>query len=199
MKNLTLLVLAVSIALIFFKGKTDSQKEVLKVAISNPPMPAPNATLFCAKVPEVTVSDLFSLQGTVERITPEGIIFKCEEWIPPANPWMNYQADASAGAAEIQQMARLAAQNQQTFETRYGRLLTVKNGILNFAEIEPTNQGNGTVLLVGLPHSDLIYTGKRMRFVAASTGQTFQRLSVYSVYFQYKNVTKVSPRRGIGL
>jgi len=193
MKTLALIIALIALVILLRAKPNGFHPEIMtaerpeKIAI-----PLPNPTPYLPPIPIIKTSDLVSFQGMITNITRDGIVFVCEEWTPPSNPWMNFNAGATAGAAEIKNMAQLAANaDQKAFIEAYGELLALKNGALCATGFQPRNKGRGTVLLVGIPLTDSMQPRKRIRLVAAPTGQTFNNLPVFSVRYEYKVFSEI--------
>jgi len=198
MKTLALIIAVAALAILLLAKPNGFHSENRTTERPEETAPThPNPTPYLPPIPIIKTSDLFSFQGVIKNITRDGIVFACEEWTPPSNPWMNFNAGATAGATEIKNMAQLAGDyDQKAFIKAYGGLLALKNGVLCTAGFQPQNNGSGTVLLVGVPPNDLLQPGKRIRLVGAPTGQTFNNLPVFSVRYEYKVFSEIRTLRG---
>ena len=185
MKNIGLMLVGFWLAYLFLRSPlghvvpTTTVPE--PVAVTNP---EPTATPFHATIPGTLSTNLVCLQGKIREIIPEGIVFECEEWQPPANPWMNFRADARDGAADIAQMAKLAIDyDQKAFLKTYGNVLEVFDGALRKASKQAKTAPPGRVLLTNCP-ANALRPEMRMRIIAAPANVSLGGCAVFSAQYR---------------
>ena len=155
---------------------------VVPLSEATKPSPEPNARLeFSLPPPPVVRSgDLVVIRGAIVASNGDVLVIDCER--DPVKPGFAWNVDAGSGAAEIAQLAKLAAgDTKKQIEETFGPLKTVSNGTLRSAPLNtaPTERPLGRFAIYGYPAK----TG-RIHVVAAPTGAQYEGVPLYSATFK---------------
>jgi len=159
------------------EGIAASQAHGIRMADTAEAMSTPAGPFVPSKLSPRDLSDLFLIRGVVVKVSTDGVLIQCEAVIHPNVEGM---VTAETGAADAAAIARWAAGDN---DGRYGQPIQVVNGRWHSADIIPSQNAVGFVLLTGIPNYGPIEIGKRFKIVAAPTGDFYDGARVYSAQF----------------
>jgi hypothetical protein len=148
-----------------------NESHSVAIATSTPFVPS--------SIPPRNLSDLYLIRGVIIEAGPDGVIMQCEQVIHPN--MTGWSLPAYSGNADSAAMARWATGD---FDGRYGQPIQVINGRWTHADFAPSRMAAGIVLLTGAPDQASAEVGKRLKIVAAPTGDLYRgRISVFAASF----------------